>query len=264
MEKRIENKYLGAKPEERKKDDDDELEQLRTLKALKSLGSDRVSPQESPQIRKPVLRCQTCNFDFTSKEVLDKHIFQHHKVQNSASAGYNIPKNNDSNAALMTNQIPVVASYRDVAQNRPDGANIRRQYNCHECDFQANKSKILFNHSVRSGHRKIDSLTETCFTCKQTFENFIVLMKHRKSAHYDLINECHGFKAGSCRFGESCYYKHSGGQAESKTNSNDSFHQGLSEIPPDLKELTLGFQHLMSTFLSKREDFRSRQSGSGH
>ena len=97
-----------------------------------------------------------------------------------------------------------------------------------------------------------------------------MLMKHRKSAHYDLINECHGFKTGSCRFGESCYYKHSSGQTESgilnqatesKTISNDSFHQGLSEFPPDLKELTLGFQQLMSTFLSRREGFRSRQSG---
>ena len=248
--------------------DDDELEQLKTLHDLKSRGSDRFSPQESPQFRKPVARCQTCNFDFTSKDVLDKHIFQHHRVQNSGSAS-NRPKNDNPNVPqhekVISNSIPVVASSRDVAQCKPDGTNIRRQYNCHECDFQTNKSKFLFNHSVRSGHRKIDSLTETCFTCKQTFENFIVLMKHRKSAHYDLINECHGFKTGSCKFGESCYYKHSGGQAESKTSSNntvdDSFHQGLSEFPPDLKELTLGFQQLMSTFLSRRESFRSRQSG---
>ena len=86
-------------------------------------------------------------------------------------------------------------------------------------------------------------------------------MKHRKSAHYDIINDCHGFKAGTCKFGEHCYYKHPGGQNESNTGSNDSFHQGLSEVPPDLKELTLGFQALMSTFLSRREGFRSRHSG---
>ena len=47
----------------------------------------------------------------------------------------------------------------------------------------------MFKHSMESGHRKIDSLTENCYTCKQEFENFIALMKHRKSAHYSIISE---------------------------------------------------------------------------
>ena len=232
---------------------------MRTLHDLKSRGSDRISPLESPKMRKPVARCQTCSIDFISKDVLDTHTSQYHRVQNSASES-NRPKNNNSvqHEKVQVNSIPVVA--RD-AQSRPDGSKIRRQYNCHECDFQTNKSKLLYNHSVKSGHRKIDSLMETCFSCNETFENFIVLMKHRKSAHYDIINECHGFKAGNCKFGEHCYYKHPGDQAKSKTISNDSFHQGLSEFPPDLKELTLGFQTLMLTFLSRREGFRGRLSG---
>ena len=145
---------------------------------------------------------------------------------------------------------------------RPNGI-VRRQYNCHECDFQGNRSKALYKHSIESKHKKIDSLAETCYTCKQNFENFNVLMKHRKAAHYDTISECHSYKAGDCKFGDRCYYKHSTDQNVShrKGTDTDPFHQGEEEIPPDLKELTLGFQNLMSMFLSKRGNLRSRQSG---
>ena len=144
---------------------------------------------------------------------------------------------------------------------RPNGI-VTRQYNCHECDFQGNRSKALYKHSIESKHKKIDSLAETCYTCKQNFENFNVLMKHRKAAHYDIISECHSYKAGDCKFGDRCYYKHSTDQNNShkKGTDTDPFHQG-EEIPPDLKELTLGFQNLMSMFLSKRGNLRSRQSG---
>ena len=108
---------------------------------------------------------------------------------------------------------------------------------------------------------KIDSLEETCFTCLQTFDNFIELMKHRKASHYDTISECHKFKAGGCQFKERCYYKHTATQNPPDKGQDDSFPQGQEEFPPDLRELTLGFQSLMSTFLSNREKQRSRQSG---
>ena len=148
---------------------------------------------------------------------------------------------------------------------RPTGI-AKRQYNCHECDYQGHRSKALFKHSIESGHKKIDSLTENCYTCKQECDNFIDLMKHRKSAHYNIISECHGFKAGSCRFGDKCYYRHTSTQSVSGSvnnvaGSSDSFHQGLQELPPDLKELTQGFQNLMSKFLSSRDGQRNRLQG---
>ena len=166
-----------------------------------------------------------------------------------------------------------VSPPRENISPRPAGI-VRRQYNCHECDYQGHRSKALFNHSTESGHKKIDSLEETCYTCKQTFENFVVLMKHRKASHYDIISECHRFKSGDCQFKERCFYRHTNTQnvplrGQNDTNSqnlplrgqNDSFPKGQEEFPPDLKELTLGFQSLMSTFLSNREKKGSRQPG---
>ena len=253
IEKRIDDKYFSEGKEMKDNVELDELKQLNTLNDLKNRNLSKAAPQE----RKPVAKCQACKIEFISKDILDKHVSQYHTVKNSEHKN-DIP--DDAQHDKPVNNIPVVANSR-VEQNRPSGINIRRQYNCHECDFQANKSKILFKHSVETGHRKIDSLTETCYTCKETFDNFIVLMKHRKSAHYAIINECHSFKAGACRFGESCYYKHSGNEIAPKATCNDSFHQGLEEFPPDLKELTLGFQSLMSTFLSRREGFKNRLSG---
>ena len=164
------------------------------------------------------------------------------------------------------NPIPVLNTPREsLVGGRPTGI-AKRQYNCHECDYQGHRSKALFKHSIESGHKKIDSLTENCYTCKQECDNFIDLMKHRKSAHYNIISECHGFKAGSCRFGDKCYYRHTSTQSVSGSvnnvaSSSDSFHQGLQELPPDLKELTQGFQNLMSKFLSSRDRQRNRLQG---
>ena len=156
-----------------------------------------------------------------------------------------------------------------------------RQYNCHECDYQGHRGKALYKHSILSKHTKIDSLAETCYTCKNTFDNFMALMKHRKEAHYDTISECHSFKAGDCKFGSQCYYRHSvasegvtsntgvqgvhannniQAHGETKRLHNDSFHEDL-QIPPDLMELTKGLQKLMLQFLSNREKTENRQRG---
>ena len=101
-------------------------------------------------------------------------------------------------------------------------------------------------------------------------------MRHRKAAHYSIISECHGFKAGSCRFGDQCYYRHARTSSDSESVSNvangsdsvsnvgngsDSFHRGLQEVPPDLAELTQGIQDLMSRFLLGRERQKDRHPG---
>merc|ERR1711860_263470 len=124
-----------------------------------------------------------------------------------------VPKKDDKNyAAQQLIDKGPLPSVPIVENQRPTGLNIRRQYNCHECDYQGHRSKALFKHSLESGHKKIDSLTENCYTCKQECDNFISLMKHRKAAHYSIISECHGFKAGSCRFCDQCYYRHTSSQ----------------------------------------------------
>ncbi len=42
-------------------------------------------------------------------------------------------------------------------------------------------------------------------------------------------------------------------RVNSEPKSSDSFHQDLQEFPPDLAELTQGFQNLMSKFLLSRD-----------
>ena len=243
---------------EKNQDGDDypnQMEQMRRLNDFKNRGSVRVSPQEKPIPKKSPSRCEECKIDFISLKVLEEHVSQFHPDNPGPKSQMN------EHGKSFEGHIPTfISPPRENISHRPAGF-VRRQYNCHECDYQGHRSKALFNHSIVSGHKKIDSLEETCFTCLQTFDNFIELMKHRKASHYDIISECHKFKAGGCQFKERCYYKHTATQNPPDRGHNDSFPQGQEEFPPDLKQLTLGFQSLMSTFLSNREKLRSRQSG---
>ena len=265
--KRPENAKTNTKNRADVNDDDDDLVQCKTLHAMKSLGSDRITPQAQPVQRKPLIKCDECKFEFISEDILNKHKVQFHKMKN-------LNRDSSNYAAQQSIEKGPPQSIPIVTNQRPTGLNIRRQYNCHECDYQGHRSKALYKHSVEAKHSKIDSLSETCYTCKQTFDNFMVLMKHRKEAHYDTISECHGFKAGDCKFGDRCYYRHSVASAgvtsrpaqtnnngsHSENKSNDSFQEDL-QIPPDLKELTVGFQKLMSQFLFNRERTENRQRG---
>ena len=218
---------------------------------------------------KSMARYDKCKIDFISKDILEKHTAQAHPInvpKPQQAIGANTPKPTPVlHPPINPDPIPVLNSPREnIVGNKPLGV-VRRQYNCHECDYQGHRSKALFKHSLESGHKKIDSLTETCYTCRQECDNFISLMKHRKAAHYSIISECHGFKSGSCWFGDQCYYRHGipsvSGSANSEAKSSDSFQQGLQEFPPDLTELTQGFQELMSKFLSGRDRQRSRHQG---
>ena len=228
---------------------------MRTLSDFKNQGGIRVTPQ-----MRFVAKCDKCIAHPIS-------VPKPQKVLEPANVHVD-PANH--------RPIPVLDPPRQsIVGSRPAGI-VRRQYNCHQCDYQGHRSKALYKHSIETGHKKIDSLTENCFTCKQECDNFIDLMKHRKSAHYDIISECHGFKAGACRFGDQCYYRHartpsasgavsnvaSGSDSVSNVeNISDSFHRGLQEVPPDLAELTQGIQDLMSKFLLGRERQKDRHPG---
>ena len=60
------------RPIEANDDKDEELQQLRTLSDFKNQGGIRVTPQVSPQMRF-VAKCDKCNIEFISKDVLQKH-----------------------------------------------------------------------------------------------------------------------------------------------------------------------------------------------
>ena len=214
-----------------------ELEEAMALFVFKNQGSDRVSPQAAPQQKSPQAECDKCSIIFSTKDNLKKHTDFYHPA---------------------TNNIPVVTSQREnTATSKPSGV-VHRQYNCRECPFQGSKSKDLYKHSQEARHFDIDSLEERCYTCHEQFENYSALMKHRKMAHPQTINECHYYKSGQCKFQDRCFYRHSG-ENEKRIYNNDtrdtrnhSFHRGQTEFPPDISALTEKLRDLM-TFLSQEE-----------
>ena len=110
----------------------------------------------------------------------------------------------------------------------------------------------------------IDSLEERCYSCHELFENYNVLMKHRKTAHPQTINECHYYRSGQCKFEDRCFYRHSE-EKEKRTGNNDrdrnhSFHRGQTEFPPDISALTEKLKDLM-TFLSQEGKQTGRSQG---
>ena len=204
---------------------------------------DRVSPQAAPQQKSPQVECDKCSIIFSTKDNLKKHTDFYHPV---------------------TNNIPVMTSQREnAATSKPSGL-VPRQYNCRECPFQSSKSKDLYKHSQEARHFDIDSLEERCYTCHEQFENYSVLMKHRKMAHPQTINECHYYKSGQCKFQDRCFYRHSGEKEkqtdDTRDSRNHSFHRGQTEFPPDISALTEKLKDLM-TFLSQEERLTRKSPG---
>ena len=113
-----------------------------------------------------------------------------------------------------------------------------------------------------SKHFDIDSLEERCYTCDKQFENYNVLMKHRKESHPQTINECHYYKSGDCKFQERCFYRHSevNNRNDKGNNQNYSFHKDMREFPPDIADLTEKLKDLM-TFLSNKDKQTVRSQG---
>ena len=95
------------------------------------------------------------------------------------------------------------------------------EYNCQDCDFQANTSHILRNHIIRkhtkTGHMK-------CFNCDFQYNNFKDLMTHRKQHHTDKTRICKNYSAGKCQFSDSaCWWRHEEQAREVCKTCNQTF-----------------------------------------
>ena len=191
-----------------------------------------------------LIRCVTCNTGLNSENDLKSHMESHQSdlVRN------NIQGSNPHNNIVLT------SSSEQILNNVPSlQRNDSRQYNCHQCQFQGNNSKNLYRHYRITGH-KTDKLSEVCFTCDKTCENFEELMKHRKQDHPLAVGMCRYFQENKyCKFEGKCYYSHSIVQ-NTPQQSQQVFRKEKEPSPPDqtVTDLLVMLKDLMSTYIQVR------------
>ena len=91
----------------------------------------------------------------------------------------------------------------------------KAHWDCDECSFQTDQEIRLVKH-IKSEHRI------TCFTCRETFENFSNMIEHRRINHPS-NRICSKFP--NCERGDLCLYKHEGSMADG-THANVNQTQG--------------------------------------
>lgn len=262
------------------RDEDAEVEnvkQLEEIKRMKNSGYDRVNPQV-PSSKKPqLIKCVSCELEFDSDENLKKHTILHHQIMATGKPRsvkcvtcdielnsetdlkthmeshkndvhkHDVQGSNPNNIAqtvskeATTNSIP--------ALHRVDS----RQYNCHQCSFQGNNSKNLYRHFRITGHMT-DKLSEVCYTCDKSCENFEELMVHRKQAHPLAVRICRYFQENKyCKFEGKCYYSHTFSQSTPQ-QSQQVFQKEKEPSPPDqsVTDLLVMLKDLMSTYIQVR------------
>ena len=88
------------------------------------------------------------------------------------------------------------------------------EWNCNDCDYQANNSTSLINHLKHTGHQPSEGNVKSvsniwkCKNCEEDFKNYPSLMKHRKYKH-NQNKVCRYFVDNNCNFSaEICWYQH--------------------------------------------------------
>ena len=89
-----------------------------------------------------------------------------------------------------------------------------KQWNCDNCDFQAETRVSLMNHCKKTaghkpsrGQRSKSGVLE-CYTCKSEFRSYHDLMEHRKEENPS-HKTCRYYIKGECFFSpQECWYLH--------------------------------------------------------
>ena len=206
---------------------------------MKNRGFNRVSPTNSPirkQTQNQKFNCQVCRLQFESKTSLDRHSHNSNEISDPSQ------RVSDLQETAMGKKIQIIKS-KD-----------RRQYNCHQCDFQGISSKNLYNH-VRNTSHLSDPLEEKCYTCDRLCLNWEELMQHRKIAHAKLVNQCKYYRDSRCKFKTDCWFSHESQLSQrSETSNNSSNFQMPQNIPPDqsiraqMEQITMMMTKIMTKF----------------
>ena len=144
-------------------------------------------------------KCTLCDVNFNDEDKRQAHISNIHKDASFKCTQCNQKfKNNNTLLDHVSN------IHEDVDE-----------WNCNDCDFQANNTTSLMNHMKITRHQPSEgnvirtSNIWKCNNCEHEFTAYQSLMKHRKTTH-NQNKVCRYFLEGKCKFNaEVCWYKHS-------------------------------------------------------
>ena len=105
----------------------------------------------------------------------------------------------------------------------------RAQLNCNECDFQGNSEPELKKHLNIKSHKGANGVKqaelkecETCNICKEEFNEWWLLMNHRRDVHPERRRKCRNFLKNECNFeDDECWWKHQATLSKDQKYSND-------------------------------------------
>ena len=112
-------------------------------------------------------------------------------------------------------------------------------WTCNGCDYQTDSSDDLRNHLKLTGHQpsvasmRMNNQILKCYTCKEEFEGYKMLMNHRKENHPS-NKICKNIP--SCPHGQACWYVHP--STDSTTNTNNESPSN-TESPAEPKSIIM-------------------------
>ena len=169
------------------KEDEIELDSEKELLLGKQSGFRREGPQvQSVQF----FPCQVCGSKLKDLPQLNIHLKIHDKpIKRCNKCGKTYDNENDF-------EFHTTYEHKDLSQ-----------WNCMNCDFQANSRDNLKNHINFKHTKDTDKVVLNCDKCKMQFRSMWHLRNHKRDDH-GKEEECIFYKDKRCKFGHSCWKIH--------------------------------------------------------
>ena len=175
--------------------------------------------------------CKDCDFQATSKTILEKHIkFKHTHKDNHGSEEYSC----EDCEEVFNTKWNLQNHKRDIHKESKESCVYFKQ---NRCSFSA---KTCWNsHEANNHDNKITEIK--CFSCHMVFGTKHKMLRHRKLKHIEEIKECENFQSDECGFSDNfCYNRHSRnlsnhnleGHSEENNISNQDFHRSSENLVP--------------------------------
>ena len=179
-----------------KNDSNDMINESVNVRLMKKAGFRRNSPLVQPSPVKPAKRdkefnCKECSFQGTTQIELSKHNNLKHKIIN------------DENVIRCRTCGEIFSAKWNLMNHRKsmhlETVALCRNYNVEKCPYA--EDICWWNHSKERSIK--------CFICNETFASKMLLMRHRKKDHTQLVKTCNNFSQNNCRFqNDDCWYIH--------------------------------------------------------
>ena len=170
-------------------DKEDEIE-LDSEKEL-LLGKQNGFRREGPQVQSvQFFPCQVCGSKLKDLPQLNIHLKIHEiPIKRCNKCGKTYDNENDF-------EFHTTYEHKDLSQ-----------WNCMNCDFQANSRDNLKNHINFKHTKDTDKVVLNCDKCKMQFRSMWHLRNHKRDDHVK-EEECIFYKDKRCKFGDSCWKIH--------------------------------------------------------